>query len=58
MFFYHWHDEEYMSFAKYLRYRSALAVTCYIIIHCMEVSCKEDQILIACVPCSFSDPQV
>ena len=28
----------------YLRNRSALAVNCCIIIHCLEVSCKEDQI--------------
>ena len=27
-----------------LRNRSALAVNCCIIIHCLEVSCKEDQI--------------
>ena len=28
----------------YLRNRSALAVNCLVIIHCLEVSCKEDQI--------------
>ena len=28
----------------YLRDRSALAMNCCIIIHCLEVSCKEDQI--------------
>ena len=28
----------------YLRNRSALAVNCCAIIHCLEVSCKEDQI--------------
>ena len=28
----------------YLRNRSALAVNCCVIIHCLEVSCKEDQI--------------
>ena len=28
----------------YLRNRSALAVNCCLIIHCLEVSCKEDQI--------------
>ena len=28
----------------YLRNRSALAVNCWVIIHCLEVSCKEDQI--------------
>ena len=28
----------------YLRDRSALAVNCSIIIHCLEVGCKEDQI--------------
>ena len=27
----------------YLRNRSALAVNCCVIIHCLEVSCKEDQ---------------
>ena len=27
-----------------LRNRSALAVNCCIIIHCLEVSCKEDQV--------------
>ena len=27
----------------YLRNRSALAVNCEVIIHCLEVSCKEDQ---------------
>ena len=29
----------------YLRNRSALAVNCCIIIHCLDVSCKEDQIM-------------
>ena len=28
----------------YLRNRPALAVNCCVIIHCLEVSCKEDQI--------------
>ena len=28
----------------YLRNRSAPAVNCWVIIHCLEVSCKEDQI--------------
>ena len=28
----------------YLRNRSALAVICRVIIHCFEVSCKEDKI--------------
>ena len=28
----------------YLRNRSALAVNCCVIIHCLEVSCKEDHI--------------
>ena len=28
----------------YLRNRSALAVNCCVKIHCLEVSCKEDQI--------------
>ena len=32
------------SGSVYLRNRSALAVNCYVIIHCLEVSCKEDQI--------------
>ena len=27
--------------------RSALAVNCCVIIHCLEVSCKEDQIMSA-----------
>ena len=31
----------------YLRNRSALAVNCCVIINCLEVSCKEDQIKIA-----------
>ena len=30
----------------YLRNRLALAVNCCLIIHCLEVSCKEDQITI------------
>ena len=30
--------------AYYLRNRSALAVNCCVIIYCLEVSCKEDQI--------------
>ena len=30
--------------ASYLRNRSALAVNCCVIIHCLEVSCKECQI--------------
>ena len=30
--------------AWYLRNRSAPAVNCWVIIHCLEVSCKEDQI--------------
>ena len=29
---------------EYLRNRSAPAVNCWVIIHCLEVSCKEDQI--------------
>ena len=28
----------------YLRNRSALAVSCCVLIHCLEVRCKEDQI--------------
>ena len=37
------------AFAKatQVRNRSALAVNCRIIIHCLEVSCKEDQIMSA-----------
>ena len=31
-------------FVVYLRNRSAPAVNCWVIIHCLEVSCKEDQI--------------
>ena len=31
----------------YLRNRSDLAVNCCVIIHCLEVSCKEDQIMSA-----------
>ena len=31
----------------YLRNRSALAVNCWVIIHCLEVNCKEDQIISA-----------
>ena len=30
--------------SNYLRNRSAPAVNCWVIIHCLEVSCKEDQI--------------
>ena len=33
-----------MKYNAYLRNRSALAVNCCVIIHCLEVSCKEDQI--------------
>ena len=33
-----------MHFRLYLRNRSALAVNCCVIIYCLEVSCKEDQI--------------
>ena len=29
---------------RYLRNRSALAVNCFVIIHCLEISCNEDQI--------------
>ena len=36
--------DEVRNFVTYLRNRSALAVNCCIIIHCLEVSCKEDQI--------------
>ena len=54
-----WHDSNYMYLPAsdihpsanvtglgilYLRNRSALAVNCCVIIHCLEVSCKEDQI--------------
>ena len=34
----------YCFTVAYLRNRSALAVNCWVIIHCLEVSCKEDQI--------------
>ena len=33
-----------IDFSLYLRNRSAPAVNCSVIIHCLEVSCKEDQI--------------
>ena len=33
-----------VALSVYLRNRSALAVNCCVIIHCLEVSCKEDQI--------------
>ena len=33
------------SALSYLRNRSAPAVNCWVIIHCLEVSCKEDQIM-------------
>ena len=33
-----------MYIVLYLRNRSALAVNCCIISHCLEISCKEDQI--------------
>ena len=37
--------ECYITFiGEYLRNRSALAVNCWVTIHCLEVSCKEDQI--------------
>ena len=38
--------EEYkiQSGVRCLRNRSALAVNCCVLIHCLEVSCKEDQI--------------
>ena len=29
---------------RYLRNRSALTVNCFVIIHCLEISCNEDQI--------------
>ena len=32
-------------FVFYLRNRPALAVICRLIIHCLEVSCNEDQIM-------------
>ena len=35
---------KYYYFNLYLRNRSAPAVNCWVIIHCLEVSCKEDQI--------------
>ena len=34
--------EKRCTFSDYLRNRSALAVNCCVIIHCLEVSCKED----------------
>ena len=40
-------DWIYVSSLVYLRNRSAPAVNCWVIIHCLEVSCKEDQILSA-----------
>ena len=33
-----------ISFNCFSEYRSALAVNCLVITHCLEVSCKEDQI--------------
>ena len=33
-----------LKMEHYLRNRSALAVNCCVKIHCLEVSCKEDQI--------------
>ena len=35
---------QFCSYNVYLTKRSALAVNCCVIIHCLEVSCKEDQI--------------
>ena len=32
------------TYCLYLRNRSAPAVNCWVIIHCLEVSCKEDQV--------------
>ena len=37
-----WSNQQ--SLEQYLRNRSAPAVNCWVIIHCLEVSCKEDQI--------------
>ena len=37
----------YSRDVTYLRNRSAPAVNCWVIIHCLEISCKEDQILSA-----------
>ena len=37
-----WH--EINRYDLYLRNRSALVVNCWVIIHCLEVSCKVDQI--------------
>ena len=34
----------HVSTTTYLRNRSALAVDCCVVIHCLEVICKEDQI--------------
>ena len=38
------YNERFDTFEIYLRNRSAPAVNCWVIIHCLEVSCKEDQI--------------
>ena len=38
---------EALLFTHCLRNRSAPAVNCWVIIHCLEVSCKEDQIMSA-----------
>ena len=35
----------YLTNEKQSRYRSAVGVNCCIIIHCLEVSCNEDQIM-------------
>ena len=38
------HKVKYIACSLKLRNRSALAVNCCVIIHCLEVSCKGDQI--------------
>ena len=40
---YSWRSALHMEI-HYLRNRSAPAVNCWVIIHCLEVSCKENQI--------------
>ena len=39
IYFINWHSQLF-----HLRNRSAPAVNCWVLIHCLEVSCKEDQI--------------
>ena len=42
--FFHLPTDFIIKFNVYLRSRSESAVNCWVIIHCLEVSCKEDQI--------------